>query len=94
MQLETGLQIKRRVAKDEVTMRVGNGSKIDVIAVDALPLHLPPGLVLELNNCYLVPALSMDIISESCLMRDSYSFKSENNGSSIYMSNIFYGKHP
>ena len=27
-------------------------------------------------------------------MRDGYSFKSENNGSSIYMSNIFYGHAP
>ena len=63
-----GLRIKRRLAKDEVTMRVGNGSKVDVIAVGTLPLHLPSGLVLDLNNCYLVPALSMNIISGSCLM--------------------------
>src|SRR5215216_3987785 len=89
-----GLQIKRRLAKDEVTMRVGNGSKVDVIAVGTLPLHLPSGLVLDLNNCYLAPALSMNIISGSCLMRDGYSFKSENNGCSIYMSNIFYGHAP
>ena len=72
-------------------MHVGNGSKVDVIAVGTLPLHLPSGLVLDLNNCYLVPALSMNIISGSCLMRDGYSFKSE---SSIYMSNIFYGHAP
>ena len=26
-------------------MRVGNGSKVDVIAVGTLPLHLPSGLV-------------------------------------------------
>ena len=39
------LQNKRRLAKDEVTMRVGNGSKVDVIAVGTLPLHLPSGLV-------------------------------------------------
>ena len=70
-----GLQIKRRLAKDVVTMRVGNGSKVDVIAVGTLPLHLPSGLVLDLNNCYLVPALSMNNISGSCLMRDRYSFK-------------------
>ena len=89
-----GLRIKRRLAKDEVTMRVGNGSKVDVIAVGTLPLHLPSGLILDLNNCYLVPALSMNIISGSCLMRDGYSFKSENNGCSIYMSNIFYGHAP
>ena len=75
-------------------MRVGNGSKVDMIAVGTLPLHLPSGLVLDLNNCYLVPALSMNIISGSCLMRDNYSFKSENNGCSIYMSNIFYGHAP
>src|SRR4051794_20482221 len=54
---------KRRVARHEVTMRVGNGSKVDVIAVGTLPLQLPSGLVLNLNNCYLVPALSMNIIS-------------------------------
>ena len=45
-----GLCTKRRLAK--VTMRVGNGSKVDVIAVGTLPLHLPSGLVLDLNNCY------------------------------------------
>ena len=59
-----------------------------------LPLHLPSGLVLDLNNCYLVLALSMNIISGSCLIRDSYSFKSENNDCSIYMNNIFYGHAP
>ena len=75
-------------------MRVGNGSKVDVILVGTLPLHLPSGLVLDLNNCYLVPVLSMNIISGSCLIRDGYSFKSENNGCSIYMSNIFYGHAP
>src|SRR3954464_9723948 len=68
-----GLQNKRTLAKDEVTMRMGNGSKVDVIAVGTLPLHLPSVLILDLNNCYLVPALSMNIISGSCLMRDGYS---------------------
>ena len=72
-------------------MRVGNGCKVDVIAVGTLLRHLPSRLVLDINNCYLVPALSMNIISGSCLVRDGYSFKSENNGCSIYMSNIFYG---
>ena len=61
-------------------MHVGNGSKVDVIVVGTLPLYLPPGLVLDLNNCYLVPALSMNIISGCCFMRDSYSFISQNSG--------------
>ena len=88
------LRNKRRLAKDEVTMRVGNGSRVDVIAVGTLPLHLPTGLVLNLNNCYLVPSLSMNIVSGSRLMRDGYSFKSENNGCSIYMRDMFYGHAP
>ena len=31
---------KGRLAKDEVTVRVGNGSKVDVIAVGTLPLGI------------------------------------------------------
>ena len=62
-------------------MRVGNGSKVDVIAVGTLPLHLPSGLILDLNNCYLVFALSIDMIG-LCLSQYGYSFK-ENNGYSI-----------
>jgi hypothetical protein len=75
-------------------MHVGNSSKVDVVAVGTLPLHLPSGLVLILNNSYFVPALSMNIISRSCLTRDRYSFKSESNGCSISMNNIFYAHAP
>ena len=49
-------------------MRIGNGSKVDVIAVGTLPLHLPSVLVSDMNNCYLVPALSMNTISGSLLV--------------------------
>ena len=75
-------------------MRVGNGSKVDVIAIGTLHLHLPLGLVLNLDNCYLVPALSMNVVSGSRLMLAGYSFKSENNGCSIYMRDMFYGHAP
>src|SRR3954465_4871362 len=87
------LRNRRRLARDEVTMHVGNGSRVDVMAVGTLSLVLPLGLVLNLNKCYYVPALSMNIISGSCLLQDGYSFKSENNGCSIYMSNIFMIMH-
>ena len=33
----------------------------------------------------------MNIVSGSRLIRDGYSFKSENNGCSIYMRDMFYG---
>ena len=48
----------------------------------------------SLNNCYLVYALSTNIVSGSCLLQSGHSFKSENNGCSIYMDNIFYGHAP
>jgi hypothetical protein len=70
-------------------MHIDNGSKVDMVAIGTLSLVLPSGLVLNLNKCYYVPALSMNIISGSCL-----SFKYENNGCSIYMNNIFYGHTP
>src|SRR3954465_10436719 len=88
------LRNRRRLARDEVTMRVGNGSRVDVMAVGTLYLVLPSGLILNLNKCYYVPALRRNIISGSCLLQDGYSFKSENNGCSIYRSNIFYGHAP
>jgi hypothetical protein len=55
------LRNSQRLAKDKVTMCVGNGSKVDVIAVGTLALRLPSGLVMNRNNCYLVHALSMNI---------------------------------
>ena len=58
--LKQDLRNIRRLQKDEVTMRMGNGCKVDVVAVRTYPLDLPSGLVLNLSNCYLVPALSMN----------------------------------
>ena len=73
----------RRLAKGEVTIRVGSVSNVDMIKRRTLPL--PSGLVLNLNNCYLVHALSMNMIG-SCLLQYDYSFK-ENNGYSIFLNN-------
>jgi hypothetical protein len=71
-------------------MHVDNGSRVDVMAVGTLPLCLPSRLILVLNKCYSVPALSMNIVSVSRVVRDGYFFKSETNGCSICMNNIFY----
>ena len=62
-------------------------SKLDVIKHRTLPL--PSRLVLNLNNCYLVLALSIDMIG-LCLSQYGYSFK-ENNGYSVYLNNTFNG---
>ena len=81
---------KWRLAKDEMTICVGSVSKVDVIKHRMLPL--PSRLVLNLNNCYLVFALSIDMIG-LCLSQYGYSFK-ENNGYSVYLNNTFNGLAP
>ena len=84
------LQNKWRLTKGEVTICVGSISKVDVINHRMLPL--PSRLVLNLNNCYLVFALSIDMIG-LCLSQYGYSFK-ENNGYSVYLNNTFNGLAP
>ena len=54
------LQNKQRLVKGEVTMCVGSSSKIDMIIIAHSPIL--SGLVLNLNKCYLVFALSMNMI--------------------------------
>ena len=58
------------------------------MAVGMMQLHLLSGFVLELSNCYFVPSLSRNIVSPSCLMKDGYSFASENNGCVISKNNM------
>ena len=53
-----GLRSSRLLAKSEVDQRVGNGQQVATLAVRTYDLALPSGLVLELNNCYYVPAVS------------------------------------
>ena len=84
------LRNKQRLAKGEVTICVGSISKVDVIKHRTLPL--PSGSVLNLNNCYLVFALSVDMIG-LCLSQYDNSFK-QNNGYSVYLSNTFNGLAP
>ena len=73
-----------------MTICVGSVSKVDVIKPRMLPL--PSRLVLNLNNCYLGFALSINMIG-LCLSQYGYSFK-ENNGYSVYLNNAFNGLAP
>ena len=84
------LRNKQRLAKGEVTICVGSISKVDVIKHRTLPL--PPGSVLDLNNCYLVFAFSIDMI-RLCLSQHGYSFK-ENKCYYVYLNNTFNGLAP
>ena len=75
-------------------LRIRNGAKVAALAVGTYPLSLPSGLVLELNNCYFVPALNKNIISSSCLEDDGYEFIIKNKCCSIFMNGMYYGRCP
>jgi hypothetical protein len=61
-------------------MRVGNGQ----VWMSWLTM------ILVINKCYYVPALSMNIMSVSRLSRDGYHFKFVTNGCSISKDGVFY----
>jgi hypothetical protein len=90
-----GLSETRRLARGELDVRFGNSAKVAVLAVDTYHLSLPSGLVLELNNCYCIPALSKNIISSLCLEEiDCFKIVIENKCCSIFWNGIFYAHCP
>jgi hypothetical protein len=75
-------------------MRVGNGQSVYIVAEGTLHLRLPSGMILVLNKCYYVPALSINIVSGSRLSRDGYHFEFVTNGCSIFKDGVFYVHAP
>lgn len=60
------------------------------MAVGTYELTLPSGLLLLLNNCYYVPALSRNIISVSCLDNEGFTFLIKNKKCSIQYEDMLY----
>jgi hypothetical protein len=83
-------EVEIKKERNKVTMRVGNGQHVDVVTEGTLHLPLPSGMILVLNKCYYVPALSMNIISGSRLSRDGFHFESVTNCCSISIDGVFY----
>ena len=69
-----GLSNSRILEKGQVDLRVGNGARVAALAVGTFHLSLPSGLVLELKNCYYVPAISRNIIFIPCLDLEGFQF--------------------
>ena len=86
-----GLRSFRRVRKAEICLQSATGQNISTTVVGTYYLPLPSGLVLELNNCYYVPALSKSIISFSHLMND-YDISLKDKCCYIFKNNMFYAK--
>jgi hypothetical protein len=52
---KVGWQLTKYLKRDEVTMKVGNGSHVTVVAEGTYVTVLPSGLRLVLDKCYYVP---------------------------------------
>ena len=85
-----GLSRTRNVARGEVDIRIRNKARVAALAISTMQLNLPSGFVMELDNCYYVPALSQNIILATCLMRQGYEFSIKDNDCSIYLNKMFY----
>ncbi|PNY11976.1 putative retrotransposon protein [Trifolium pratense] len=53
----------RKLAKGEVDLRVDNGAKVVALVVGTYALTLAGSFIIQLENCYYVPAISRNIIS-------------------------------
>ena len=67
-----GLKDSRKLDRNEVDLRVGNGARVATVAVGTYELVFPSGLIFILNNCYYVPSLSSNIISLSYLDKEGF----------------------
>ena len=85
-----GLQIHRRIESGEINLRVGNRSRVTVLAIGLYILSLPSGRVLELTDCMYVPSLTRNIISVSCLARSGFTFVFRNTGCYVYKDDLLY----
>ena len=88
------LKGSKSLAKSEADLRVANGARVAAVAVGTYELTLPSGLVIELENCYYVPAINKNIISVSCLDKKGFWFVIKNKCCSIYCDEMFYGTAP
>ncbi|KAL0313423.1 UNVERIFIED_CONTAM: hypothetical protein Sradi_5741600 [Sesamum radiatum] len=68
------LQRSRKLSKDEMILRLGDGKAVAAEAVGSLSLVVSNHVRIELKDCYFVPSMVKNIISISMLDRDGYKF--------------------
>ncbi|KAL0445934.1 UNVERIFIED_CONTAM: hypothetical protein Slati_1721300 [Sesamum latifolium] len=79
------LQRSRKLSKDEMILRLGDGKAVAAEAVGSLSLVVSDHVRIELKDCYFVPSMVKNIISISMLDRDGYKF--------LINKNCFYLVH-
>ncbi|KAL0307582.1 UNVERIFIED_CONTAM: hypothetical protein Sangu_3022600 [Sesamum angustifolium] len=74
------LERSRRLIKDEMILRLGDGKAAAVEAVGSLSLVICDHIQIELKYFYYVPSMIKNIISIPVLDNDGYAFKIDRNG--------------
>ena len=76
-----------------MTLWVGNGARVAVVAIKTYPPRLSSNFCLELRDCYCVPNASRNLISVSCLAQDDYEISFNKDHCIIYFENkmVAYG---
>ena len=86
-----GLRRSRRLMKDEMTLRMGNGAPVAASAVGDYHLALPGGKFLILYGCYYVPDMLCNIISVSILGCTGYTFALSDDAMTITLNRVLIG---
>ena len=87
MYFNVGSKKNRGLRKYEVTLRVGNGTRVDTLAMGTYPLWLLSDFSLILRNYYYVPTASRNSISILILAQDGYIFNFDKDYYLIYFEN-------
>ena len=85
-----GLRNNRRINKGELDLSMGNVVRVAALAVGPYVLNLPSGLLLNLDDCYYVPALTWNIIYVSYMNKKGFHLNFSNNGCSIMLNDVLY----
>ncbi|VFQ94466.1 unnamed protein product [Cuscuta campestris] len=88
-ELYQNLHEVRHLAEGEVQLKVENGAHVNALAIGTYVLSLPSGLLLHLNNCLFVPAISRNIISVSCLDKAGFSINIKDKCLLVFSEMIF-----
>ncbi|GJW01661.1 zinc finger, CCHC-type containing protein [Tanacetum coccineum] len=82
-----GLRGSRKLKPGALSLYVGDGHRASVEAIREFHLCLPSGLVLIIHNCHYAPFITRGIISVSCLYKDSFVNRFENDNTILVSRN-------
>ena len=83
------LEESRRLRDGEMILRIRNGARVAVVAVETYPLRLLLGLDLVLRDCYYVLAANRNLIFVSCLAQEGYTISFHKDHCNIKLQIVF-----